>query len=72
LRLVSARTLNQGSEQDMLDNLSGVRVEVTALKPSHATPHLELLCYRTTTKDLVSARCRNCTPCSSGARRIKC
>ena len=53
---VSARTLNQGSEQDMLDNLSGVRVEVTVLKPSHATPHLELLCYRTTTKDRVSAR----------------
>ena len=53
---VSARTLNQGSTQEMLDNLAGVRVEVTALKLSNATPHLELLCYRATTHDRVTAR----------------
>jgi catechol 2,3-dioxygenase-like lactoylglutathione lyase family enzyme len=53
---VAARTLNQGSEQEMLDNLSGVRVEVTALKPRRATPHLELLCYRATPQDRVTSR----------------
>lgn len=53
---ISARTLNEGSEQEMLDNLSGVRVEITALKPSQGTPHLELLCYRISTQDRVTAR----------------
>jgi len=53
---VSTRTLNQGSEQEMLDNLVGVRVEVTALKPYYATPHLELLCYRTPTPDRLTPR----------------
>lgn len=53
---ISARTLNEGLEQEMLDNLSGVRVEVTALKPSQGTPHLELLCYRTPPQNRVTGR----------------
>ncbi len=43
---VSARSMNQGPEQEKLDDVSGVRVEVTALAPLQPTPHLELLCYQ--------------------------
>ncbi len=53
---VSARAFNQGLEQEMLDNLCGVQVEVTALKSSHATPHLELLCYRTSIPNRATPR----------------
>jgi catechol 2,3-dioxygenase-like lactoylglutathione lyase family enzyme len=42
---VSARSLNRGPEQARLDGLLNPRVEVTALSPSRATPHVELLCY---------------------------
>ena len=45
LRVV-ARSLNSGGEQARLDGLPAPRVEVTALAPPQATPHLELLCYR--------------------------
>ena len=45
LRL-AARSLNSGLEQARLDNLHNPRVEVTALEPRQAAPHLELLCYR--------------------------
>ena len=40
-------TLNFGPEQDMLDNIAGALVKVTALAPPQfSTPHIELLCYR--------------------------
>jgi catechol 2,3-dioxygenase-like lactoylglutathione lyase family enzyme len=40
------RTLNHGIEQDRLDGINHVAVDVVALQPEHATPHLELLAYR--------------------------
>jgi catechol 2,3-dioxygenase-like lactoylglutathione lyase family enzyme len=43
---VAARSLNTGLEQDRLDAVKAARVEVTALAPEHATPHVELLSYR--------------------------
>lgn len=43
---VAARQLNTGPEQDRLDGQAGISVEVVALTPSRATPHLELLAYR--------------------------
>ncbi|MGA7803410.1 VOC family protein [Bradyrhizobium sp.] len=43
---VSARSLNVGLQQDQLDAVRAAQVEVTALDPEQATPHLELLCYR--------------------------
>ena len=42
----ASRTLNIGIEQERLDAVVGAQVEVTALEPKLATPHLELLCYR--------------------------
>ena len=44
---VSARTLNQGREQERLDGVAAPRVDVVALAPHLATPHVELLHYRT-------------------------
>jgi catechol 2,3-dioxygenase-like lactoylglutathione lyase family enzyme len=45
---VGGRSLNQGAEQDRLDGLSGCQVDVVALQPAEvATPHVELLHYRT-------------------------
>ncbi len=45
---ISGRSLNQGPEQDRLDDLSACQVDVVALQPSEvATPHVELLHYRT-------------------------
>jgi catechol 2,3-dioxygenase-like lactoylglutathione lyase family enzyme len=44
LRVV-ARSLNSGCEQARLDGVSDPHVEVTALAPHEATPHVELLCY---------------------------
>jgi catechol 2,3-dioxygenase-like lactoylglutathione lyase family enzyme len=45
---VAGRSLNQGPEQDHLDGLAGCEVDVVALAPaSVATPHVELLHYRT-------------------------
>jgi catechol 2,3-dioxygenase-like lactoylglutathione lyase family enzyme len=43
---VTARSLNSGCEQARLDGVSDPQVEVTALAPHCATPHVELLCYR--------------------------
>jgi len=42
----TAYTWNQGREQAALDGIPHPEVEVTALTARHATPHLELLCYR--------------------------
>jgi catechol 2,3-dioxygenase-like lactoylglutathione lyase family enzyme len=39
---------NAGPAQDKLDNIKGAVVEVTALAPPEATPHVELLCYQET------------------------
>jgi catechol 2,3-dioxygenase-like lactoylglutathione lyase family enzyme len=39
-------TLNTGMEQERLDAVIDAQVEVTALEPTSATPHVELLCYR--------------------------
>jgi catechol 2,3-dioxygenase-like lactoylglutathione lyase family enzyme len=47
LRL-AARTLNHGAEQERLDGISNPQVDVIALEPATATPHVELLHYRTT------------------------
>jgi len=45
---IGGTSLNQGPEQDRLDGLAGCEVDVVALLPSRvATPHLELLHYRT-------------------------
>lgn len=38
---------NTGTAQDALDDLAHTVVQVTALAPTHKTPHLELLGYRT-------------------------
>ncbi len=44
---VGGRSLNRGSEQDRLDGLVSCEVDVVALKPAlAATPHVELLHYR--------------------------
>lgn len=43
---VSNRSLNDDPAQARLDHLDQPVVEVTALAPDVATPHLELLCYR--------------------------
>jgi catechol 2,3-dioxygenase-like lactoylglutathione lyase family enzyme len=43
---VAARSLNSGYEQAHLDGVNDPHVEVTALAPHQATPHVELLCYR--------------------------
>ena len=45
---VAARTLNHGPEQERLDGIVDPRVDVVALEPPTATPHVELLHYRTT------------------------
>jgi len=45
---IGGRSLNTGPEQDRLDGLSGCKVDVVALQPAEvATPHVELLHYRT-------------------------
>jgi catechol 2,3-dioxygenase-like lactoylglutathione lyase family enzyme len=44
---VSARSHNVGPEQARLDGIAGAEVEVVALSPAAATPHVELLAYRT-------------------------
>jgi catechol 2,3-dioxygenase-like lactoylglutathione lyase family enzyme len=43
---VAAHSLNSGVEQGRLDGLPDPCVAVTALEPRQATPHVELLCYR--------------------------
>ncbi len=45
---IGGRSLNQGPEQDRLDELPACEVDVVALQPSEvATPHVALLHYRT-------------------------
>ena len=44
---VGSQAVNSGPEQDALDGLGGVQVDVVGLMPPAATPHLELLGYRT-------------------------
>jgi catechol 2,3-dioxygenase-like lactoylglutathione lyase family enzyme len=44
---VGTKSINQGPEQDRLDDVRGADVAVTALLPSASTtPHIELLFYR--------------------------
>ncbi len=43
---IGDRTLNEGPEQQRLDDLSDVMVDVVPMKPPEAPPHLELLGYR--------------------------
>jgi catechol 2,3-dioxygenase-like lactoylglutathione lyase family enzyme len=43
---VAATNINQGPEQARLDGISQPVVDVIALQPPQATPHVELLCYR--------------------------
>jgi len=43
---VAGRSLNVGPEQQRLDAVKDAHVEVTALAPQYATPHLELLSYQ--------------------------
>ena len=43
---MAARQTNSGVEQDRLDGLAGAVVDVVALEPAQATPHVELLGYR--------------------------
>lgn len=44
---IGGRSLNQGPEQDRLDDLAGCLVDVVALQPQdQPTPHVELLHYR--------------------------
>jgi len=54
---VGGRSLNRGPEQDRLDGLTGCEVDVVALQPvSVATPHVELLHYRTPPGRALSAQ----------------
>jgi catechol 2,3-dioxygenase-like lactoylglutathione lyase family enzyme len=48
---VAARSLNRGREQTCLDAVDNACVEVTALAARRATPHVELLCYRSGARD---------------------
>jgi catechol 2,3-dioxygenase-like lactoylglutathione lyase family enzyme len=48
---VSTHSLNLGGEQESLDDVAGVRVEVTALAARQSNPHLELLGYSKASKD---------------------
>jgi catechol 2,3-dioxygenase-like lactoylglutathione lyase family enzyme len=43
---VASRQTNRGPEQDRLDNLIDTVVDVVALHPASAGPHMELLAYR--------------------------
>ncbi len=53
------RTLNTGPEQDHLDGLMGCEVDVVALQPAVvATPHVELLHYRTPPGRTLTAQVR--------------
>jgi catechol 2,3-dioxygenase-like lactoylglutathione lyase family enzyme len=56
---VSARSLNQGPEQDNLDDLFNTCVEVTALSATNDGPHIELLCYRREAQTGASVRSSN-------------
>jgi catechol 2,3-dioxygenase-like lactoylglutathione lyase family enzyme len=55
----AARSQNSGAEQEHLDGVSRPHVDVTALEPRQATPHLELLRYRSATRDEKIELCNN-------------
>lgn len=42
---------NRGREQDALDGLTDARVDVVPMMPAQAAPHVELLCYRCSSRD---------------------
>jgi catechol 2,3-dioxygenase-like lactoylglutathione lyase family enzyme len=56
---ISARSFNHGPAQERLDDVPTAEVDVTALAPPHARPHLELLCYRGARQDPISVRRSN-------------
>jgi catechol 2,3-dioxygenase-like lactoylglutathione lyase family enzyme len=56
---VAARSLNTGPAQERLDAVTHAVVEVTALEPVQATPHVELLCYRSGTRSESTIACSN-------------
>ncbi len=63
---VGGRSLNRGVEQDRLDGLSGCEVDVVALQPAEiATPHVELLHYRTPAGRPLSSEVRACDVAST-------
>jgi catechol 2,3-dioxygenase-like lactoylglutathione lyase family enzyme len=43
---IAARSFNHGIEQERLDGIPNPQLDVIALTPAAATPHVELLCYR--------------------------
>jgi catechol 2,3-dioxygenase-like lactoylglutathione lyase family enzyme len=43
---VAGRTFNEGIGQELLDGISAPQVDVIAVAPKYAPPHVELLCYR--------------------------
>ena len=51
---VAARSLNTGVEQERLDAVKVPRVEVTALAPEQATPHIELLSYQSVLRGAIN------------------
>ena len=51
---VAARSLNAGIEQERLDAVKDPRVEVTALEPQQASPHIELLSYQSILRDAIT------------------
>ena len=51
---VAARSLNTGVEQERLDAVKAPRVEVTALAPEQATPHIELLSYQSVIRGAIN------------------
>jgi catechol 2,3-dioxygenase-like lactoylglutathione lyase family enzyme len=56
---VAARSLNVGQEQERLDAVRQAQVEVTALEFEQTPPHVELLCYRSTTRVESAIVCNN-------------
>jgi catechol 2,3-dioxygenase-like lactoylglutathione lyase family enzyme len=50
---VTGETINSGVEQERLDALADVHVKVSAMMLPRATPHLELLCYRSARTETV-------------------
>jgi catechol 2,3-dioxygenase-like lactoylglutathione lyase family enzyme len=63
---VGGRSLNRGVEQDRVDDLSGCEVDVVALQPAEiATPHVELLHYRTPPGRTLSSEVRACDVAST-------
>jgi catechol 2,3-dioxygenase-like lactoylglutathione lyase family enzyme len=57
--VVAARSLNSGHAQARLDGVGDPEVEVTALAPRQATPHVELLCYRSAAHHVKATLCDN-------------